>query len=55
MPGPNPSQVLKLRYVQLGDEGLAELARAAFTALRELRVPLNGLTDRAVELLKGGG
>lgn len=47
-------QVLKLRYVQLGDEGLAELARAAFTALRELRVPLNGLTDRAVELLKGG-
>lgn len=47
-------RVLTLRYVELDDDGLAALARADFSALRELRLPVNNLTDRAVDLLKGG-
>lgn len=47
-------RVLNLRLVELGDDGLAELVKADFGALRELRIPANRLTDRAVALLKGG-
>ena len=46
-------RVLNLRFVQLGDDGLAELVKANLSALRELRVPCNGLTARSEKLLEG--
>ncbi|MFO0549843.1 MAG: TIGR02996 domain-containing protein [Polyangiaceae bacterium] len=45
---------LSLRFVRLADGGLAALVAADFPALRVLRLPANQLTDRAVDLLRGG-